>query len=252
MPRFRVATIFAGMNRVDGRRYDEIRPVTIHPHYLRQPAGSALIEMGGTRVVCAASVEEVVPRWMRDQKKTGGWVTAEYSMLPYASAPRKTREVARGFPEGRTQEIQRLIGRSLRAVTDMEKLGSRTVWIDCDVLEADGGTRTAAITGAYVAMALAIQKLRALGMLAESPLTAAVAAVSVGVVGGEPMVDLCYTEDVEAAVDMNVVMTNRGEYVEVQGTGEETPFSKDDLSRLLGLAETGIAALLRAQQAALV
>lgn len=239
------------MNRIDGRRPNEIRPLKIHPNYLQQPAGSVLIEMGGTRVVCAASIEEAVPRWMRDQKKPGGWVTAEYSMLPYASSPRKAREVTRGHPEGRTQEIQRLIGRSLRAVTDMEKLGARTIWIDCDVLEADGGTRTAAITGAYVALVLAIRKLQSLALLLESPLTAAVAAVSVGLVGGEALLDLCYAEDVEAAVDMNVVMTNRGEYVEVQGTGEETPFSKDDLSRLLGLAETGIAELLRSQQAVL-
>lgn len=239
------------MNRIDGRQPDQLRPLTIHPGYLRQPTGSALIEMGGTRVVCAATVEEAVPRWMREQKKTGGWVTAEYSMLPYAGSPRKPREVTRGHPEGRTQEIQRLIGRSLRAVTNLEKLGSRTVWVDCDVLEADGGTRTAAITGAYVALILAIRKLQSCGMLLDSPVTAAVAAVSVGVVEGESLLDLCYTEDVEASVDMNVVMTDKGEFVEVQGTGEEKPFGKTDLARLLELAEKGIADLLRAQQQAL-
>jgi ribonuclease PH len=207
--------------------------------------------MGATRVLCAASVEEGVPRWMREQKKTGGWVTAEYSMLPYASSPRKQREVTRGYPEGRTQEIQRLIGRSLRAVTDLKKLGARTVWVDCDVLQADGGTRTAAVTGAYVALALALQRLQADGILVESPLTAAVAAVSVGIAGGEALLDLCYIEDVAAVVDMNVVMTDRGEFVEVQGTGEQAPFTADDLSRLLKLAEKGTAELFRAQQKAL-
>ncbi|MBM3860920.1 MAG: ribonuclease PH [Verrucomicrobia bacterium] len=239
------------MKRIDGRRPNQIRPVVIHPHYVSAPAGSALIEMGQTRVLCAASVEEGVPRWMREQKKPGGWVTAEYSMLPYASSPRKQREVVRGFPEGRTQEIQRLIGRSLRAVTNMEKLGARTVWVDCDVLQADGGTRTAAVTGAYVALALALQKLQAGGMLAESPLTAAVAAVSVGVVEGEALLDLCYVEDVAATVDMNVVMTDRGEFVEVQGTGEQAPFTTQELSRLLKLAEKGTTELFRAQQQAL-
>jgi ribonuclease PH len=239
------------MNRIDHRRPNEIRPVKIHPHYVATPDGAVLIEMGNTRVLCAASVEEGVPRWMRDQKKTGGWVTAEYSMLPYASAPRKQREVTRGHPEGRTQEIQRLIGRSLRAVTNLEKLGARTVWIDCDVLQADGGTRTAAVTGAYVAFALAAQKLQALALVKESPLKCAVAAVSVGVVGGEVLLDLCYAEDVEAAVDMNVVMTDTGEFVEVQGTGEEATFTGRDLSRMLKVASKGVARLFRAQQKAL-
>jgi ribonuclease PH len=172
-------------------------------------------------------------------------------MLPYASAPRKQREVTRGHPEGRTQEIQRLIGRSLRAVTNLEKLGARTVWIDCDVLQADGGTRTAAVTGAYVAFALAAQKLQALALVKESPLKCAVAAVSVGVVGGEVLLDLCYAEDVEAAVDMNVVMTDTGEFVEVQGTGEEATFTGRDLSRMLKVASKGVARLFRAQQKAL-
>lgn len=239
------------MKRIDGRRANQIRPVVIHPHYVSAPAGSALIEMGQTRVLCAASVEEAVPRWMRDQKKSGGWVTAEYSMLPYAASPRKQREIARGYPEGRTQEIQRLIGRSLRAVTDLEKLGARTIWVDCDVLQADGGTRTAAITGGYVALALALRKLQADGLIAESPLKAAVAAVSIGLVEGRPLLDLCYAEDVAAEVDMNVVMTDAGEFVEVQGTGEQGTFSGQELMRLLKLAAKGVKELFRAQQAAL-
>src|SRR5579871_773305 len=164
------------MKRVDGRRPDQLRPVTIHPHYAKKPAGSALIEMGNTRVICAASIEDGVPRWMREQHVSGGWITAEYSMLPYATAPRKAREVSRGKVEGRTQEIQRLVGRALRSVTDIEKLGERTIWIDCDVLEADGGTRTASITGAYVAVMLAMEKLLKAGSLKENPITSAVAA----------------------------------------------------------------------------
>ncbi|MCX7886235.1 MAG: ribonuclease PH [Verrucomicrobiae bacterium] len=239
------------MKRIDGRRANQVRPVKIHPQYVSAPPGSALIEMGQTRVLCAASVEEAVPRWMRDQKKTGGWVTAEYSMLPYAAAPRKPREVARGYPEGRTQEIQRLIGRSLRAVTDLEKLGARTIWVDCDVLQADGGTRTAAITGGYVALALALRKLQADGLLSDWPLKAAVAAISAGIVEGEFLLDLCYAEDVAAGVDMNVVMTDAGEFVEVQGTGEHATFDQEALGRLLKLAAKGIKELFRAQQAAL-
>lgn len=243
--------MLADMKRVDGRLPNQIRSVKIHPHYLSQASGSALIEMGQTRVLCAASVEEVVPRWMREQKKDGGWVTAEYSMLPYAASPRKPREVTRGHPEGRTQEIQRLIGRSLRSVTKLEKLGKRTIWVDCDVLQADGGTRTAAITGAYVALVLALRKLQKEGKLAEWPVTAAVAAISVGLVEDQPLVDLCYTEDVAAVVDMNVVMTDGGQFVEVQGTGEQAPFSARDLSRMLKQAEKGIADLLRVQEKAL-
>lgn len=238
------------MKRSDGRRPDELRPVKIHPHYLEAPAGSVMIEMGRTRVVCAVSIEDGVPRWMREQKKIGGWVTAEYSMLPYASKPRKQREVNRGHPEGRTQEIQRLIGRSLRAVVDLEKLGERTVWVDCDVLQADGGTRTAAITGASVALALAVRQLQAAGALIENPLRQHIAAVSVGVVDREPLLDLCYEEDVRAAVDANVVMTAGGEFVEAQATGEEASFTKRELSQMLKLAETGISELLAAQQKA--
>ncbi|MCG3148908.1 MAG: Ribonuclease PH [Verrucomicrobiae bacterium] len=239
------------MKRIDGRRVDQLRPLEIHPNYVATPAGAVLIEMGKTRVICAASVEEGVPRWMKEQKVPGGWVTAEYSMLPYCTKPRKSREVSKGKVEGRTQEIQRLVGRSLRAVTDMTKLGERTVWVDCDVLEADGGTRTAAITGAYVAMMLAMRKFVADGKLAENPIGAAVAAVSVGVIAGVPMLDLCYEEDVMAAVDMNVVMTDAGKFVEVQGTGEESTFTKDELNELLRLGEHGIHKLLAAQKKAL-
>ena len=235
------------MKRVDGRRPNELRPVKIHPHYVQQPAGSALIEMGNTRVVCAASVEEGVPRWMREQGVKGGWITAEYSMLPYATAPRKPREVTRGRAEGRTQEIQRLVGRALRSVTDIEKLGERTIWIDCDVLQADGGTRTASITGAYVAVMLAMRKLQDAGDLKESPIKSAVAAISVGMLDGVPLLDLCYEEDSKAAVDMNVVMTDEGQFVEVQGTGEDAPFTQRQMAAMLKLARAGIDELMAAQ-----
>ena len=240
--------MLAAMKRVDGRKPNELRPVKIHPHYVKRPSGSALIEMGNTRVVCAASVEEGVPRWMREQGVKGGWITAEYSMLPYSTAPRKAREVTRGRAEGRTQEIQRLVGRALRSVTDIEKLGERTVWIDCDVLEADGGTRTAAITGAYVAMMLAMQKLQEAGSLKECPLKSAVAAISVGMLDGVALLDLCYEEDSKAAVDMNVVMTDAGHFVEVQGTGEDAPFTQRQMTAMLKLAGEGIADLMAIQK----
>ena len=236
------------MKRVDGRRPDQLRSVSIYPHYVKQPAGSVLIEMGNTRVLCAASVEEGVPRWMREQKVKGGWITAEYSMLPYATAPRKPRELSRGRPEGRTHEIQRLVGRALRSVTDIEKLGERTVWIDCDVLEADGGTRTAAITGAYVAVMLAMQKLQSEGVIAEIPLKSCVAAISVGLLEDVALLDLCYAEDVKAAVDMNVVMTDEGQFVEVQGTGEDAPFTQRQMSAMLKLARKGITELIAIQK----
>jgi ribonuclease PH len=239
------------MKRGDGRAPDQLRPVKIQPGYLHQPAGSVLIAMGNTRVLCAASVEEDLPRWMRRQGARGGWITAEYSMLPYATADRKPREISRGRIEGRTQEIQRLIGRALRAVVDLEKLGPRTVWIDCDVLQADGGTRTAAITGACVALTLALRRLTAAGTLAENPLTASVAAVSAGLRGGVALLDLCYEEDADATVDMNVVMTGDGRYVEVQGTGEQRPFFGRELSRLLKLAKKGIEELTELQTRAL-
>ena len=236
------------MKRVDGRRPDQLRPVKIHPHYVKQPAGSALIEMGQTRVLCAASIEEGVPRWMREQGVKGGWITAEYSMLPYATSPRKPREVTRGRAEGRTQEIQRLVGRALRSVTSIEKLGERTIWIDCDVLQADGGTRTAAITGAYVAVMLAMRKLQDEGTLKECPLKSGVAAISVGLLDGVPLLDLCYAEDSKATVDMNVVMTDEGHFVEVQGTGEDAPFTQRQMTVMLKLAREGIADLLAMQK----
>jgi ribonuclease PH len=235
------------MKRLDGRSPTELRRVKLHPHYLDQPAGSVLIEMGHTRVLCAASVEETVPRWMRDQKVKGGWVTAEYSMLPYATADRKQREVARGKLEGRTQEIQRLIGRALRAVVNLEQLGERTVWLDCDVLQADGGTRTASITGAYVALMLAMNKLIKDGKLAANPVETSVAAVSVGIVDGQALLDLNYEEDVRADVDMNVVMTGTGKFVEVQGTAEDQPFSSRDMSRMMKHAAAGIKELIAIQ-----
>jgi ribonuclease PH len=236
------------MKRVDGRRPNQLRPVTIHPHYVKQPAGSALIEMGDTRVLCAASIEDGVPRWMREQRVTGGWITAEYSMLPYATAPRKPREVTRGHVEGRTQEIQRLVGRALRSVTDIEKLGERTIWIDCDVLQADGGTRTASITGAYVAVMLAMNKLQSEGVLKECPIQSAVAAISVGILDGVPLLDLCYEEDAKAAVDMNVVMTDAGQFVEVQGTGEDAPFTQRQMTSMLKLAREGLGELMAIQK----
>ena len=239
------------MKRGDGRKPGELRPVKILIGYVKPPAGSALIEMGETHVLCSASIEEGVPRWMREQRVTGGWITAEYSMLPYSTTPRKPREVSRGRLEGRTQEIQRLVGRALRSVVDLDKLGERTVWIDCDVLQADGGTRTAAITGSYVALTLALRKLREAGTLSSVPIKAAVAAVSVGLVDGTPLLDLNYEEDARAAVDMNVVMTDDGHIVEVQGTGEDRPFAKRDFDRLLKLGGSGIKKLLMIQKNAL-
>jgi ribonuclease PH len=235
------------MKRSDGRQPNQLRPVKIHPRYVATPAGSVLIEMGNTRVICAASVEEGVPRWMKEQGAKGGWITAEYSMLPYSTSPRKVRDATRGKIDGRSQEIQRLIGRSLRSVTDLVKLGDRSVWIDCDVLEADGGTRTAAITGSYVALMLAMRTLS----LAENPVQHAVAAVSVGMQDGAALLDLNYAEDSSAAVDMNVVMTDTGAMVEVQGTGEESTFTKKEMSAMLKLAEKGIKQLLAVQAKAL-
>jgi len=234
--------------RGDGRAADELRPVRIEPGFVRSASGSALIEAGGTRVICTASVDESVPRWMKGQGK--GWVTAEYGMLPASTGDRKQRDVTKGRPDGRTVEIQRLIGRSLRGVIDFEALGERTVWVDCDVLEADGGTRCAAITGGYVALELALARLVTAGKLDALPLTGSVAAVSCGVVGGEPLLDLDYPEDSTAEVDMNVVMTGDGGLVEVQATGERTPLSRTSLDALLVLAAGGIEELRAAQRAA--
>src|SRR6266404_3231745 len=196
--------------RADGRRPDQLRPVSFQNHIAPYATGSTLIEWGSTRVICGVTVEETVPRWMKEQNVTGGWITAEYSMLPYSTLQRKQRDSTRGKIDGRSQEIQRLIGRAMRAAIDLEKFGARTIWIDCDVLQADGGTRTAAITGAYVAMSLAVKKLIADGKLAADPMLPAVAAVSVGIVAEQPLLDLCYTEDAAAAVDLNLVMNAAG------------------------------------------
>ena len=219
------------------------------PGFIRHADGSVLIEVGETRVICTATVEESVPQFLRDTGR--GWVTAEYGMLPGSSTTRIPREAARGRVGGRTHEIQRLIGRSLRAVTDLDALGARTLWIDCDVIQADGGTRTASITGSYVALALATRRLRERGLITADPLRTSVAAVSVGIVGGELLVDLCYAEDSQAEVDMNLVMTGDGRFVEVQGTAEANPFSGRQLTQLTALATEAIAALTERQRAIL-
>jgi ribonuclease PH len=234
--------------RNDGRASDELREIAITPGFVRTATGSALIEAGGTRVICTASVDEEVPRWMQGQGR--GWVTAEYAMLPASTGERKRRDVSKGRPDGRTVEIQRLIGRSLRGIVDFEALGERTVWIDCDVLEADGGTRCAAITGGYVALELALRRVMADGKLASLPLTQSVAAVSTGMVDGRALLDLDYSEDSRAEVDANVVMTGDGGLVEVQATAERTPLSRASLDELLALAADGIATLRTAQEEA--
>jgi ribonuclease PH len=237
--------------RSDGRRPQELRPVRFHNHIAPHATGATLIECGQTRVICGVTIEESVPRWMKEQGIPGGWITAEYSMLPYSTLQRKVRDSTRGRIEGRTQEIQRLIGRAMRATVDLAQLGARTIWVDCDVLQADGGTRTAAITGSYVALALALRRLRAEGKLTTNPLLHAVAAVSVGLVDGQPLLDLCYTEDVAASVDFNLVMNAAGEFIELQGTGEEATFTESELTALLTLGKAGIRELLAAQQTAL-
>ncbi len=231
--------------RGDGRAPDALRPVTIEPGFVRTAPGSALISAGGTRVICTASVAEGVPRWMTGQGR--GWLTAEYGMLPASTGERRQRDVTRGRPDGRTTEIQRLIGRSLRGVVDFVALGERTVWIDCDVLEADGGTRCASITGAYVALQLALALLVDEGALGALPLTQSVAAVSCGMVDGQALLDLDYEEDSSAEVDMNVVMTGDDGLVEVQATAERTPLSRASLDELLAIGGIGIARLRGAQ-----
>ena len=232
--------------RTDGRASNELRPVKITPGYLPYAEGSVLIEMGQTRVVCSASIEDRVPPFLRNCGQ--GWITAEYSMLPRATLTRTPREVRRGGPSGRTHEIQRLIGRSLRAAADMRLLGERTLTIDCDVIQADGGTRTAAITGAFVALALADQKLIRLGKIQRSVVTNEVAAVSVGIVDSVPLLDLKYDEDSAAEVDMNVVCTGDGRFIEVQGTAEREPFSREQMDSLLALAGFGIQTLAQLQR----
>lgn len=233
--------------RPDGRKADQLRPVEFTPDFAPAAKGSVLVRMGRTRVLCGVTVEEVVPRWMRAQKVSGGWLTAEYSLLPYSTGERTSREATAGRVGGRTQEIQRLIGRSLRAVTDLDKLGNRTIWVDCDVIEADGGTRTAAVTGAYVALRLAVNRLLKDGVLAEDPIREAVAAVSVGMVQGHALLDLCYEEDAAADVDMNVVVTGSNRFVEIQGTAESAPFTDEEAGRMLALARKGVRALIQAQ-----
>jgi len=232
--------------RPDGRRPDELRPVEISPNYLKTAEGSALITFGNTHVLCAASIESSVPPFLRNTGK--GWVTAEYSMLPRATATRTPREVTKGRPSGRTHEIQRLIGRSLRSVVDLAALGERSIVLDCDVLQADGGTRVASITGAWVALALALNQLVKFRVLPKSPLTGAVAAISVGILNGEAILDLCYEEDSRAEVDANIVMTSSGKFVEYQATAEHAAFDDRQMTSMTGLARGGILELLALQQ----
>jgi ribonuclease PH len=240
------------IERADGRKADQLRPISFEPNFAPHATGSVLIRYGSTQVICAATIEPGVPTWMKQQGVKGGWLTAEYSMLPYSTHERKARDINKGRLDGRTVEIQRLIGRSLRAAIDLEKLGQNTLWLDCDVLQADGGTRTASITGAYVAARIAVQRLIDLGRLRESPLTDSVAAVSVGLVDGGGLLDLAYVEDKDAQVDFNVVMTGQGQFVEVQGTGEESTFSQAQLDELLTLAQKGLRELSALQAAFLV
>ncbi|MFC4801005.1 ribonuclease PH [Neobacillus sp. GCM10023253] len=238
------------MARADGREPLQLRPVHIETNYLMHPEGSVLISVGNTKVICTASIEDKVPPFMRGQGK--GWITAEYAMLPRATETRNIRESSKGKVTGRTMEIQRLIGRALRAVVDLEALGERTVWIDCDVIQADGGTRTASITGAFVALSLALQSFSGKKSLSKFPITDYLAATSVGILeGGQVVLDLNYIEDSKAQVDMNVVMTGSGEFVELQGTGEESTFSYNDLQGLLGAAQEGLMELFEQQKAAL-
>jgi ribonuclease PH len=233
--------------RFDSRPASELRETTLTPNYLPHAEGSVFIEAGRTKVICTASVEDRVPGFLRNSGK--GWVTAEYGMLPRATNTRMQREASQGKVGGRTQEIQRLIGRSLRSVTNLSALGERTVWIDCDVIQADGGTRTASITGAFVALALALEKMRARDMIRAIPLSDYVAAISVGIVGGEPLLDLAYEDDSRADVDMNIVKTGNGRFIEIQGTAEAEPFGRDALLTLLDLADVGIRQLVEKQRA---
>jgi ribonuclease PH len=235
--------------RADGRSADQLRPVSFEANFAPHATGSVLVRYGCTQVICAATIEPGVPTWMKQQGVKGGWLTAEYSMLPYSTHERKGRDINKGRLDGRTVEIQRLIGRSLRSAIDLDKLGANTLWLDCDVLQADGGTRTASITGAYVAARLAVQKLLDCGKLKESPLIDSVAAVSVGIFDGKSLLDLAYVEDKDAQVDFNVVMTGKGQFVEVQGTGEESTFSHEQLNDLLALSQQGLKELSSLQAA---
>ena len=236
------------MRRSDGRAQGQLRPVTFEINIAPHAAGSVLIAMGNTRVICAVMIEEVVPRWMKEQNVSGGWLTAEYSMLPYSTTTRKARDISRGKLDGRSTEIQRLIGRSLRAVVDLDKLGPRTMWIDCDVLQADGGTRTAAITGASLAAAMACGRLVDLGKIATSPMRKLVGAISAGVLEGSAVVDLNYDEDKAVTVDFNLVATAEGELIEVQASGEESVFAQAQLDEMLALGRNAITQLIAMQR----
>ncbi|MBC3796679.1 ribonuclease PH [Acetobacterium tundrae] len=236
--------------RIDGRKKNELRPMAVTRNYIKHAQGSVLIEVGDTKVICTAMIEEKVPPFLKGHKQ--GWVTAEYEMLPGSTNTRKSRDRNRGKIDGRTMEIQRLIGRSLRSVIDLSKLGERTLWIDCDVIQADGGTRTAAITGSFVALHDALSNMVNKGMIKEMPITNFVAATSVGIHQGEPLVDLCYEEDSNAEVDMNMVMTEKGEIIEIQGTGEERPFSKQELEKMLALGEESIKKIIDFQKETLL
>ena len=236
------------MIREDGRKTDQMRPVTISRDYIKHAEGAVLISTGDTKVICTASVDERQPRFMRDQNiRNRGWVTAEYSMLPRSTSQRMQREASQGRLGGRTQEIQRLIGRSLRAAIDLDALGERTIWLDCDVIQADGGTRTAAITGAFVALWDACKCLQDQGKIKALPIVENIAATSVGIIDGTPMLDLCYSEDSAADVDMNVVMTGSGKFIEIQGTAEHNPFSREESDQLLDLSVSGIQQLIHLQ-----
>lgn len=234
------------MDRIDGRQHDELRKINITRNYLKHPDGSVLMEMGETKVICTAIIDDRIPPFLKGSNT--GWVTAEYSMLPGSTINRKVRDSSRGKVEGRSQEIQRLIGRSLRSVVDLSLIGERTIWIDCDVIQADGGTRTASITGAFVALVDALNKLYTRGDIPYIPLSNFISAVSVGIVDGVPILDLCYEEDYKAEVDMNIVMTDNGRFVEIQGTGEESTFSLEELNKLISLAQSGNAKLISIQK----
>lgn len=242
------------MSRIDGRKCDQLRNVRIVRNYIKHPEGSVLIEVGDTRVICTASIEDKLPRFMEDetQKRPGGWITAEYSMLPRATKNRSVREASRGRQGGRTQEIQRLIGRSLRAIVNLVLVGERTIWVDCDVIQADGGTRTASVTGSFVALWDAFSYMLDQKMIKEMPINDFVAATSVGIIDGQRMLDLCYTEDSSAEVDMNVIMTGKGGFVEIQGTAEATPFSRESANELIDLAAKGIQQLIGLQRKMLI
>lgn len=235
------------MKRNDNRAPNQLRPIQITPDFLSHPVASTLISCGGTKVICAVSVDPTIPGWMRAQKVPGGWVTSEYGMIPASTHQRMQREINKGKPSGRTSEIQRLIGRSFRSVIDLQLLGPNTVYIDCDVMDADGGTRTASITGASVALNIAFQRMKQKKLISENPMRELVAAISVGMVRGTPCLDLCYEEDSAAEVDMNVVMTESGKFIEIQGTAEHNPFSDAQLAQMLGLAKEGLQSIFKIQ-----